>query len=753
MSKIKFLFLSALLSSWVTGANAQITVDDTPTAADLVINTLMGNGVAVSNITFVGQNSQKGEFSAGSSNIGLASGIMLSTGDVASAVPPAVPSTGFGGPGDADVLATAISVTSNPESGNITTSADAAVLEFDFIPDGNTVTFNFVFASEEYTTWINSVYNDAFGFYLTGPNPAGGNYMNQNLALVPGTNAPITISTIYVEPTETPPSMNGQYYIGSPVGHSFNGFSVPIEITFDVECGETYHFKFAVADCGQFDDDILDTAVFLEEGSFTSTPVEIDFLTSTQDTVVYEGCDQLSDIIFSRPGCQTIDTLIVDVDISGTATNGVDYTMLDDTLIFLPGVDTLIWQLDLFADGIVEGPESIEFTLTAIASNGDTVVTTGIIWINEPDEIEIIGTDIELFCFADSADISAAASGGFVPYSYEWDTGDTTTQISVFIPGNGVTDYYVTVTDACGYQDTDTVTVTMNQTLAIDTMIQFPSNACFPSGVVSGTAEGVTAVIGQPYYNWTGPDTIPGIYSIDGTVLQDIPPGWYYFTVEDDVCSVMDSIFVEVEEPPVSQFSASPSSGCEPLTVTFTNSSQNTTDYYWDFGNGNTLNIGDESSQTQVYTSPTTVMLVAFADPSCSDTSYVSIAISVCGCTDPTALNYNPNATVDDGECEFPSPAVIVPNVFTPNGDLNNPLFILTTENTVRLKLTILNRWGNVMYSADTDLTQFGAIVGWDGRTPAGQEAQEGTYFYEYVATGIKGDVLEGHGFLELVRD
>lgn len=759
MNIIKTFLSFSLFILFGMNVFAQISVNDTPTAAQLVTNTLIGNGVSVSNITFIGQASQKGEFTAGSSNIGLPSGIVLSSGRVVDCVPPSEPSSAlsqFGGPGDPDVLATAQSVTSNPNSIFITSSEDAAVLEFDFIPDGNTVSFNFVFASEEYTTWINSEYNDAFGFYLTGPNPAGGNYMNQNLALVPGTNEPITISTIYVEPFETPPSRNGQYYIGTPVGHSFNGFTVPIEIAFNVTCGETYHFKFAVADCS---DDYLDTGVFLEAGSFTSVPVEISFNTNISggavqnDSTVFEGCNQLTDILFTRPGCQSIDSLIVDVAITGTSTNGVDYTMLEDTIIFTPGVDSVIWQLNVFADGIVEGPESIIFTLTTVGPNGDTLVATGTLWINEPSPLEVSGPDINLYCLTDSTDISALASGGFQPYTYDWSTGDTTTTITVGIPGNSVIDYYVTATDLCGYTDVDTITVSMNQTLAIDTMIQYPSNACDPTGSVSGFAIGLTTILNPPYYNWVGPDSITGVYDVDASVLEDIPSGWYYFTVTDDVCAVSDSIFVEPLDPPIAQFSALPASGCTPLTVTFTNSSQNTYDYYWDFGNGNTLSTGSVSNQTQTYTANTVVMLISYADPTCADTMYVNISITTCGCTDPLAVNYDGTAAVDDGSCLYPEPEVIAPNVFTPNSDASNSFFVLDTKNVVQLELSILNRWGNIMYTADENITVPGSFVGWSGKTPNGNDAEEGTYFYKYVATGIDGKQTDGHGFLELIRD
>ena len=66
--------------------------------------------------------------------------------------------------------------------------------------------FNYVFASEEYLEYVGSI-NDAFGFFLSGPNPAGGNYVNVNLAIVPGTaNTPVTIDNVN-------DATNSNYYI------------------------------------------------------------------------------------------------------------------------------------------------------------------------------------------------------------------------------------------------------------------------------------------------------------------------------------------------------------------------------------------------------------------------------------------------------------------------------------------------------------------------------------------------------------
>src|SRR5690606_3000470 len=171
-----------------------------------------------------------------------------------------------------------------------------------------------------------------------------------------------------------------------------------------------------------------------------------------------------------------------------------------------------------------------------------------------------------------------------------------------------------------------------------------------------------------------------------------------------------------------------------------------------DFGNGNTTSVGNTSSQTQEYTSNAVVMLIAYADPTCADTAYANISITTCGCTDPLAVNYDPIAAVDDGGCLYPEPEVIAPNVFTPNNDASNQFYILDTKHVVQLELTILNRWGNIMYAADENITLLGSFVGWNGKSANGLDAEEGTYFYKYIATGIDGKQTEGHGFLELIR-
>jgi gliding motility-associated-like protein len=359
------------------------------------------------------------------------------------------------------------------------------------------------------------------------------------------------------------------------------------------------------------------------------------------------------------------------------------------------------------------------------------------------------------YCPFDSTTVEAVNfMNGMPPFDISWSTGSTTNPTSLFtgIEEQNTLLYYLDVTDGCGYVVPDSVVLINNQLLQIDTLLSFPSSACNPDGAVSAIVSGVTDVLGQPFYHWNGPGaTNPNF--IDATVWQDISPGWYFFTVTDDVCEISDSVFVDIENPPIAEISATPTSGCGPLAVTFSNTSQNCNEYYWDFGNGNVMTVNDLNNQSQTYDVSTTIMLVSFADPTCSDTAYISIVVTPCGCMDPIAINYDPNAISDDGSCVYPIPTAEVPNVFTPNGDGLNDLFEITTTNTVKLEVTVVNRWGNTMYSNESNPSLPGISAGWTGRTKGGSEANDGTYFYKYAATGVNGTIIEGHGFVQLIRE
>ena len=238
--------------------------------------------------------------------------------------------------------------------------------------------------------------------------------------------------------------------------------------------------------------------MFLEAGSFASDAVNVSVATVSGDTTIVEGCTS-ADFIFSRPQTQLNDTLIINYTITGTS-DTTDYDSIPSSIIFLPGDDSLSFTLNPIQDGLNEGFESVIIAVEIINACGDTIISQGTIWIGDGPIINIIESDTLVLCASDSIPIYASSSGGYSPYTYVWNTGETTDTILGSIFQNGTADYYVTATDNCGFSQTDTVTITMNQALQLDTIISFPSS-CIPNGAVSASIIGAT---GTPFYTWTG---------------------------------------------------------------------------------------------------------------------------------------------------------------------------------------------------------------------------------------------------------
>ena len=233
---------------------AQLVVDVSMSPEELVQNVLLGGGVTVSNVRYNGQlglttpQVGSGSFDGTNADLGLAAGLILSSGEVENAVGPASEYSGdTNGTGSDPDLVTI-------SGGDIN---DRAVLEFDFVPTGDSLKFRYVFASEEYPEWICS-YNDVFGFFLSGPGIAGpftGGAIN--IALVPNTTTPVGINNVNNGLDNDPndpvcPAMNPDYYVDNEdgLGVAFDGFTVVLEAFALVQCGETYHIKLAVGDSG-----------------------------------------------------------------------------------------------------------------------------------------------------------------------------------------------------------------------------------------------------------------------------------------------------------------------------------------------------------------------------------------------------------------------------------------------------------------------------------------------------------------------
>jgi hypothetical protein len=439
-------------------ALAQLTVNGSITPAQLVQNILLGPGITASNITYTGNVISRGSFNGSSSNVGFAAGVLLTNGDIANAVGPNNNSGASGPnglPGDPDLDAIM----------SPTTSFDASIIEFDFVPLSDTVKFRYVFGSDEYMEFVSQFpggINDGFGFFISGPGINGPFSNNsQNIAIIPGTSLPVTMFNLNL-------NNNSSFYFDNGDGNGtgtapdgltvqYDGFTVPLTAIAAVQCGQTYHIKIAIGDGS---DDIIDSGVFLEAQSFSSPGVSIipQFSYGGQnDTTLYEGCGDAC-ILFVRGGSLAgADT--INLVISGTATNGTDYyensggpgTQLPSQIIFPIGEDSVSYCITGVSDIPIEGMESIILTVPA-HSVGSCVqpAVSSTIYLNEYTQMSISTSNDTTLCNTLGAiTLMANVTGGVQPYSYVWTNGAAATATPTVNPIQN-TMYKVTVNDACG---------------------------------------------------------------------------------------------------------------------------------------------------------------------------------------------------------------------------------------------------------------------------------------------------------------
>lgn len=566
------LFLALLLPLL---GKAQLVVTNTQTPAWLVQNLLLGQGVSASNITFNGAPANTvteyvGQFDATNTNLGLGAGMIMATGDVAQAIGPNDQSGitlggGIFGQSDPDLLALAQATGNAP----VTDINDAAVVEFDFVPTGDSLKFDFIFASDEFLEFVQS-YNDVFGFFLSGPGIAGP-YTNGaiNIALIPNTTSPVAISTVNN-------LVNSAYYVDNGTGANAPFNASPIYIQYDgrttlltaraeVTCGLTYHIKLAVGDAN---DAGVDSGVFLKAGSFVSTGQVVPNLANgvnvVNDTIMLEGCGTVL-LDFQRLGDSAVyDT--VNVVIGGTATAGVDYfPPLPTQLIYQPGDSSIpvILTLPLDADGI----ETLTITITQnIFCSGTQVQNTYTYYIDTPPPLAVSTTDVNGACGL-SYLLDPTVTGGTGNYGFTWSTGATTPTITV-APGVTTT-YYFTVDDTCSVVSvSDSIVVTLpvyapvQITVSPDTAI-----ACLGNADISVTS--ATGGNGVFQYRWWQSGALVGNAATLNVPAAD-PPKYYVVTVTDGCGFVgTDSVLVSTAPlPPIHITTSGATVVCPGDTVT-----------------------------------------------------------------------------------------------------------------------------------------------------------------------------------------
>ena len=473
---VKHLILTFIVFFITTSYSfAQLTTNSNLTLQSIV-NSLVGSGVTYSSVKYTGATTARGSFNGVKSNIGLKGGIIISTGAIDSATGPNhTPSDGscalynsgtnFGLSGDADLDSIA----------GAQGTVDAAVLEFDFVPQSSPISFNYVFASNEYPCFVCSHFNDIFAFLITGPNPVSGQpaYMKKNIAIIPSSNPPTYVAINSVNSGIPGPGSSStdctslkysQDYIDNGNGSTpkqdstvaYHGFTTPFIATIKVVPCRNYHIKLAIADWG---DGGYDSAVLLQASSFSSSALQVTstYTNSAIDSAAVKGCNNAV-VTFTLPKPALQDTNII-YTIGGTAENGKDYKQLSGTIFIQKGQTTSSFTLVPipYKPGF-NHQGALTFTYRVTLSSCHTQTFT--VNILEHDfKASISPSSPDSICVnkTQTFTVTGLNSHG---YSYKWNNDSTYTSFSVTNDNmtNSIVDttFFVTVTDyqKCNIIDT-----------------------------------------------------------------------------------------------------------------------------------------------------------------------------------------------------------------------------------------------------------------------------------------------------------
>jgi gliding motility-associated-like protein len=755
--------------------------------AALVQNVLLGPGVVVTNITYAGDFQAIGSFTANGTNLGLNSGIVITTGTVFNN------GNGPQGPNDEggsgmDNNGGSSAILNNllaPENSTF----NAAVLEFDFVAAGELVSFNYVFGSEEYLEYVNAGFNDVFGLFISGPGIVG----TQNIAKLP--NGTI----VSIDNVNT--GLNQAFYVDNGNGNQapfngstnfiqYDGFTRVLTASSAVQCGQSYHLIIAIADVG---DGILDSGIFLEAESLKSPdPIEITMQISEDffgdPTVIAEGCTS-AEFTFSR--VQTAQAMNVPITVTGTATSGLDYTAtIPSSLNLAAGQSSITFTFDAILDAIDEPIETIiiSFEIPDLCS-GTFTTESFTLQIRQVEPIQVVLDDDLIDCNnTTGVTLNPTITGGLPPFTYLWSTSETSTSIDV--NPAATTNYSVTVTDFClNSTGTDDAIITVPLLVPIvinpipDILELCPFISHIITPVVSG---GASAYV----YQWKRNNQIIGT---NPTITVTPGSTTVYELTVSDLCGASTSIsftyniiaiilIPEINSPEIicpgdsvlltasatlgfGQYSyiwdhsgeTSSDVWVKPLTTTlytvrisdacqtyslpkqttvpvhipvaaFTVNSEN-------FELGSAVNFTNFSVQGQSYiwdlgngnastlTNPSTVY------GEIGEFTVTLISTDIFGCIDTTFKKV------------FIGHSLYIPNTFTPDGNRFNNYFFPQGVNFEVIEFRIYNRWGEIIFEAFDN-----ANFKWNGEYN-GKPCPDGTYPYtiRYKANALTEYIKNGH--------
>jgi gliding motility-associated-like protein len=495
---VKRITFFILLFGFISHAQVMVQPANVSTIQKM-IRSIVGDGVKISNIRYSDSLNAFGSFTDITGSIGLKKGFILTSGDAINAI----------GPNDAEIISKVNNLPGDSDlknlyvisDGNQTDNIDAAFIEFDMMPQIDTIRIKYVFGSEEYNIQVQQL-SDLMGIFLSVSGVNG----YRNISTLPGTNVFISVKNINGGPAShciTPPfgssGVNFNYYIFNPcnsLGTQYNGYTVSLETKVPVIPCRTYKMKIAIAD---FSDGLADSGTLIEKGSLGKPLI----LANNKDA------DTLIEL------CQSSNKPILKASKNGS---------------------TYQWYLN-------DQPTTITSQSLTIAGYGEykvvTTVSPGCLWT---DSVRVtVGNDFlvnitphdTLLCAYGTVKLDVKSSIPDSVYSYFWE-GDTPlsndTIKSPTVMPSVTSNYWVKLKNRQGCAVSDTGRVRINKvfyalnTTSLSPVVCKENEATLYSGYVDTQCSSYH--VSTVNFNFLQPATSTGIALSYSSMKNDVPIGF-----------------------------------------------------------------------------------------------------------------------------------------------------------------------------------------------------------------------------------
>ena len=608
------------------------------TPESLVYDEFLGSGscVNITNITYTGDNRSIGRFSRNPNNpaFPFESGIILSTGKVIDAMGPNNfnnVTTETNEPGDADLDLIA---SPNP-------TYDATVLSFDFQPATSSVSFRYIFASDEYPQWACSQFNDVFAFFISGsgitPDPEGFSNGAKNIALLPDGITPVSINNIHVDgwnqyqnngPNPNCPDVNGEYYVAVPPSATtieYDGRTVVLTATLDgLSPCDTYKMKLAIADVS---DRKLDSAVFLEALSFeTGSDIQIknfDFK-NNETNDIFRGCNP-NTLRIERTNSDITQEEEITYTVGGTALYNTHHDLTGGT-VTIPANETYIdIPYNLIDNPISGGSATIVIeTITGCLCDPNPVTISKTINIYETYELESVSPVHLISCNEDATGSINVVVDAFSPqfdFYFTYVLKDESDNIIQSLSTQNSSHTFNNLTEGTySIEVTDMATCTFlsqDNIIVMEEEVAPPALTLEVSGKLTCDMEEVTlSATSNGEVEWFFGNAAVGT-GLEHTVSE---PGTYTAVATDDNgCISTETIEVEQDiTTPSLSLEVSGLLTCEAEQVTITATSNGEVEWFFE---NNTIGTGLEL----MVANPGTYNAVATAENGCSSTETIEV--------------------------------------------------------------------------------------------------------------------------------